>query len=86
QNGARALRIHGEEVPVRATVVSLSGFSAHGDKDEVDRWLGTLPAPPRRVFCVHGEPPALAATAQRLAARGWEARVARDREEVDLAS
>ncbi len=86
QNGARAVRIHGEEVPVRATVVSLSGFSAHGDKDEVDRWLGTLPAPPRRVFCVHGEPPALAATAQRLAARGWEARVARDREEVDLAS
>ncbi|HZY02992.1 MAG TPA: MBL fold metallo-hydrolase [Anaeromyxobacteraceae bacterium] len=84
QNGARTLRIHGEEVPVRAAVVSLSGFSAHGDKDEVDRWLGTLPAPPRRIFCVHGEPPALAATAERLRLRGWHARVARDQEEVDL--
>ena len=83
QKGARTLRIHGEDVPVRATVVSLSGFSAHGDKDEVARWLDTLPARPRRVFCVHGEPPALAATAARLAARGWEARVARDQEEVD---
>ncbi|HEU4385172.1 MAG TPA: MBL fold metallo-hydrolase [Anaeromyxobacteraceae bacterium] len=85
QNGARTLRMHGEEVPVRATVISLSGFSAHGDREEVDRWLATLPRRPRRVFCVHGEPPALQATASRLAARGFEARVARDREEVDLA-
>ena len=84
QEGARTLRIHGEDVPVRATVVSLSSFSAHGDKDEVARWLGTLPAPPRRLFCVHGEPPALAATAERLRLRGWHARVARDQEEVDL--
>ena len=84
QNGARTLRIHGEDVPVKATVVSLSGFSAHGDKDEVARWLATLPSPPRRVFCVHGEPPALQATAARLAARGWEATVPRDRDQVDL--
>jgi metallo-beta-lactamase family protein len=84
QNGARTLRIHGQDVPVRATVVSLSGFSAHGDKDEVARWLATLPAPPRRVFCVHGEPAALAATAARLGTSGWEARVARDQEEVEL--
>lgn len=85
-NGARTLRIHGEDVPVRAAVVSLSSFSAHGDRDEVDRWLATLPAPPRRTFCVHGEPAALHATAERLASRGWQAAVARDGEEVDLAA
>ena len=84
QNGAATLRIHGEDVPVRARVTSVSGFSAHGDKDEVARWLSSLPAPPGRVFCVHGEAPALEATAARLAARGWNARVALDQEEVRL--
>ncbi len=85
QNGARTLRIHGEDVPVRARVVSLSGFSAHGDKDEVSRWLATLPGTPRRAFCVHGEGPALEATVRRLTALGWRAEAPRYLEEADLA-
>ncbi len=85
ENGAKALRIHGEEVPVRAHVASLTCFSAHGDSAEVERWLATLQQPPRRAFCVHGEPAALAATAARLRERGWEAHVPRHLEEVELA-
>ncbi len=85
QNGAKALRIHGEDVPVRARVVTISGFSAHGDKEEIGRWLSTLPERPERVFCVHGEQAALAATAERLASRGWTALVPRHLEEVPLA-
>ena len=85
QNGARTLRIHGADVTVRARVATITGFSAHGDEDDVARWLTTLPRPPRRVFCVHGEPPALAATRDRLAARGWTALVPRLGEELPLA-
>lgn len=85
QNGAAALRLHGLEVPVRARVVTLSGLSAHGDEDEVARWLATLPRPPARTFCVHGEPAPLAAVRARLAARGWDARVPAQGEEVALA-
>ncbi len=84
QNGARTVRIHGEDVPVRARTVSISGFSAHGDKDEVGRWLATLPAPPRRAFCIHGEGHALAATAERLRAAGWRADVPHHLEQFDL--
>jgi metallo-beta-lactamase family protein len=85
QHGAKILRIHGEEIPVKARIVTLSGYSAHGDKDEVARWLATLPRPPERVFCVHGEGAPLAATAQRLAAQGWNAVVPRHLEEFSLA-
>ena len=47
QNGAATVRMHGKDVPVRARVVSLPGFSAHGDRDEVARWLdGAAPAAP----------------------------------------
>ena len=84
QNGAKNLRMHGEEIPVRARVVSISGFSAHADMDEVGRWLSTLPAPPARAFCVHGEAAPLAATAARLSAQGWTALVPRHGEEVEL--
>jgi metallo-beta-lactamase family protein len=84
QNGARTVRMHGEDVPVAARVVTLSGFSAHGDKDVVARWLATLPRPPARAFCVHGEPAPLAATQERLAAQGWTALVPRHLEEVAL--
>jgi metallo-beta-lactamase family protein len=85
QNGAREVRMHGQDVPVRATVRALSGLSAHADKDELGRWLSTLPRPPSRVFCVHGEPAALAAVAERLRAQGWDARAPRHGEEAPLA-
>ncbi len=56
---APTLRIHGEDVPVRAEVVELSQFSAHGDRTELIRWLSGLSAPPRQTFLVHGELPVM---------------------------
>jgi metallo-beta-lactamase family protein len=56
--GEREVKIHGEMVPVRASVHSLEGFSGHADQGEILDWLRTLPQPPRRTFVVHGEPDA----------------------------
>jgi metallo-beta-lactamase family protein len=84
QNGARTLRIHGEDVPVNARVATIGGFSAHADEVELERWLATLPAPPRRSFLVHGEPSALAAAKARMDRLGWPAQVPAWREEVVL--
>ncbi len=84
QNGAATLRIHGQDVPVEAHVASISGFSAHADEAEVTRWLATFPAPARRTFLVHGEPPALAAAKARMDGLGWAAQVPSHLEEVAL--
>jgi metallo-beta-lactamase family protein len=59
QEGAKYLRIFGEEVPVRANVVDMGQLSAHAGKSELLRWLSGFQAPPRQAFLVHGEPPAL---------------------------
>lgn len=59
QEGAPYLRIFGEEVPVRASVVDMGQLSAHAGKSELLRWLSGFQAPPRQAFLVHGEPPAL---------------------------
>jgi metallo-beta-lactamase family protein len=64
--GARTVRVHGEDVPVRAQFIALSGLSAHADRSEILRWVGTAPVPPRRIFVTHGEPEASLALAQLL--------------------
>jgi len=59
QDGAKFLRLFGEQVPVRAHVVSMGQLSAHAGKSELLRWLSGFTAPPRQTFLVHGEPVAL---------------------------
>jgi metallo-beta-lactamase family protein len=82
--GAEQVRIHGEDVPVRAQVTKIPGFSAHADFMETDRWLSSLAQPPETTFLVHGEPEALEATRARLQARSWRAHVPAHLEKVEL--
>jgi metallo-beta-lactamase family protein len=84
-DGARTLRIFGEDVPVRAHVETIHGLSAHADADGLVRWLRTAARPPRRVFVVHGEPAAAHALAGRIRSElGWTAHVPQDGESVTL--
>lgn len=85
QDGARTVRIHGQDVPVRAKVETLDGLSAHADREEILRWLSGFRRPPGETYIVHGEPHAaesLADTLQTLLR--WKARVPRDGETVPL--
>ena len=59
QDHAQFLRIHGQQVPVKAEVVDISQLSAHAGKSELLRWLSGFPAPPRKTFLTHGEPSGL---------------------------
>ena len=59
QDGAQFLRLYGQEVPVRAEIVTLDQLSAHAGRSELLQWLSGFSAPPRQTFLVHGEPAAL---------------------------
>ncbi|MCA1409249.1 MBL fold metallo-hydrolase [Ensifer sp. IC3342] len=73
--GAQSIRIHGEEVPVRAEVHNLSMLSAHADADEIIKWLGGFAVPPRETFICHGEPSASQALRSRIETElGWNCR------------
>ena len=65
-DGARMLKMHGAEIPIRAEILSLLGLSAHADANELVRWLQSDGAAPNAVFIVHGEPDAAAALSQRF--------------------
>ena len=65
-DGARTLRMHGADIPIRAEVISLLGLSAHADANELVRWVRSANAAQRALFIVHGEPDAAAALSQRF--------------------
>lgn len=54
-NGAAQLRIHGQDVTVRAEVVQLHSASAHADAGQLMTWLRAVPGQPHRAFVVHGD-------------------------------
>jgi len=69
QDGAKYLRLYGEEVPVRAQVIEIGQLSAHAGKSELLRWLSEFQAPPRQTFLVHGEPVALDSLSSAISAQ-----------------
>jgi len=78
---APVLRVFGDEIPLRARVEVLAGYSAHGDRHELQQWLdavrddGTPGTASGRaapdVYLVHGEPDAQDAFAAQLRAAGY---------------
>lgn len=64
--GKKFVKIHGQEVGVRAEVAAVNGLSAHGDSDDIIRWLGSAKVPPKKVFLVHGEDEGLGAMSKRV--------------------
>ena len=73
---ASSVRIFGEDIPVRAQVVTIGGFSAHADQSALLDWLGHLRAAPEQLFLIHGEEDIATAFVARIAQTlGWQARV-----------
>ncbi|QGT99560.1 Metallo-beta-lactamase family protein, RNA-specific [Candidatus Syntrophocurvum alkaliphilum] len=54
-DGEKLVRIHGENVAVKADIFSLEAYSAHADKAGILAWLKNFRVPPHAVFLVHGE-------------------------------
>lgn len=74
------LRILGDEVPLKARVEELHGYSAHGDRKDLIEWLDAVKAGGikarreiQRVHLVHGEVEAQDAMVSALQERGYTA-------------
>ena len=65
-HGAKEIKIHGEMVPVRATVYQIDTLSAHADQTEIMTWLKKFSKPPRTTFITHGELKAAEALKKRI--------------------
>lgn len=85
--GAASVKIHGQQVPVRARVEQVQGFSAHADYEEILRWLHGFRSPPEKVFLVHGEPESLRALEGRIQSTlGWTVDIPEYMDQEELSS
>ncbi|HHI9467482.1 TPA: MBL fold metallo-hydrolase RNA specificity domain-containing protein [Legionella anisa] len=70
--GEMEIKIHGQMVPVKAQVESLSNLSAHADYEELLHWLSHFRKPPKKVFITHGEPQAATSLQAKIEQQfGW---------------
>lgn len=68
------VRIHGQTLEIKAQVKKINGFSAHADRNALERWLGAFQTAPRRLFVNHGDPEVALGFAERVRReRGWNA-------------
>jgi metallo-beta-lactamase family protein len=66
QDGARHVTILGNDVPVRAQIATLSGYSAHKDRDGLIEYASHFKKGTKRVFVTMGEPRSSLFLVQRL--------------------
>jgi metallo-beta-lactamase family protein len=84
-DGARKVKIQGQEVPVAARIERLDSMSAHADVGEIMRWLSGFSRPPTMTYLVHGEPAGLEALGARIQTDlGWPIHIAGYLEKVEL--
>jgi metallo-beta-lactamase family protein len=73
-DGARFVKMHGQEVDVAARIEQIQSFSVHADGDELVAWLATSSEAPTTVFTVHGEAGVADVLAKRVTDQlGWRA-------------
>lgn len=71
QDGVQRVRLLGDEIAVRAQIVTISGFSAHADHDDLLAFIA--PSKADKLLLVHGESEVMDGFATELRAGGFEA-------------
>ena len=54
-NGAKEVKLFGEDVKVAARIENLPGISGHADHTELLKWIESFETPVQKVFVVHGD-------------------------------
>lgn len=54
-DGAKSVKLFGEEINVCAEIVRFPGLSGHADRTGLLKWISAYDKKPQRVFVVHGE-------------------------------
>ena len=71
------VKIFNTAYPLKARVVKIGGFSAHGDRNELLRFLKQSNLNVKKIAVVHGEEEQSLAFADFLTAEGFDAKVPR---------
>ena len=65
-NGAKRVKILGEEVAVKAEIYDLEGLSGHADQIMLLDWIRKIKSKPQKIFIVHGEAESAKALSEKI--------------------
>ncbi len=71
--GAKKVKLFGEEIEVKAEICYLPGVSGHADKNGLISWLSGFEKKPKRVFVNHGDDDSCIAFTESLKELGYNA-------------
>ena len=84
-DGAKSVKLFGEEIAVRAKIVNFQGLSSHADRDHLLAWISAFTEKkPRHVFVVHGDREVAPYFAKSVEALGFTAHAPQYTEVYDL--
>jgi metallo-beta-lactamase family protein len=66
QDGAKSIKIFGEEIPIKARVANITGYSGHKDSDHLLDFVHQTADTVKQIFVVMGEPKASFFLVQRI--------------------
>lgn len=69
--GAKRVKIFGEEIAVNAKIYTLHGLSGHADKNGLFEWLQSFKAKPEKVLLVHGDNSGMSSFNELLISNGY---------------
>ncbi|MFL9762645.1 MBL fold metallo-hydrolase [Vibrio cyclitrophicus] len=72
QQGEKQVSIDNQHVEVKAQIHSMSGYSAHADKDDLNRFIEEITVPPKEVHLIHGDPNTQSEFAQALVGKEFK--------------
>ena len=84
ERGEKNIRLLGVEIPVRAEIESIEGFSGHADYNELITWLNNFSPKPKKVFVTHGEILQMNAFSKRISKLGYLNYIPSMNEEIEL--
>jgi metallo-beta-lactamase family protein len=65
-DGAKKVKIFGEEISVNAQIESIDGYSGHADYVGLLDWIGKFEHKPKRIFLVHGNEKAMTSLSEKI--------------------
>ncbi len=84
QEGAKEVRLFGEDIAVNAKIRTLKGTSGHADRDGLLRWVESIERMPDKIFVNHGDDDSCEAFRALLAELGYSAEAPYSGTEYDL--
>ena len=83
--GAKSVKLFGEQIAVNAEIVNFKGLSSHADRDHLLAWIEGFKEPkPQHVFVVHGDREVAPFFAQSVEKLGFKAHAPQYTEVYDL--